>query len=570
MVGLERGSDVAEGNKTLGYSLVALLSAVTIGCGVCRPSPETAAQVAVAARAPSPDNRLLLLVVFDQLGSDTLERHLPYLDADGAIRTGIAQGAYFPRARYPQAVTLTGPGHALIATGAAPERTGITANEMRMADGTFARCVDGGAYPVFGAPAFSVAPSLLAAPTVADALRSRYGAASRIVSLSVKDRGAVLPAGQHPDVVLWFEPASGEFTTSAYYGAERPRWVGEFEAQRPLEAALTPWLVPDPEALIQRLGPDAAPGEADVLGFGIAFPHDPKRSAAPNQVLRMSPALSERLILLAEQAAQVERLGRHPRPDLLLLSISGTDYAGHAFGPDSWEYFDHLRRADRALGALVRVLSARSALSVLITSDHGAAQLPELRAGRSRLSPRALIEPLEQALSTSHGQGPWVERFSGPYLYLTQKALAHPDQAGLRARVCQVLWEQVGVAGVVELSRDAEPAEGGDCALGRLSAALQEAVRSSLYPGRSGDFYVIPREGNLLTEEEGSTAGTNHGSPWGYDRTVPVIAFGAGVMHVRHDADVDMRQVAPTLAELLGVPAPAAAGSPPLPGMTTQ
>lgn len=578
--GLVGGVDVAGRRIALGWLIVTVFGAAASGCGVCTPqraqtlkgTPPAAVRGAASAASGTssgPAANLLLVVVFDQLGSDTLARHLPYLDGDGAIRAGISRGAYYPQGRYPQAVTLTGPGHALLATGAAPERSGITANEMRMSDGAFVPCVQGEARGGSVATSNPVSPALLAVPTVADALRAKYGDGSRVVSLSVKDRAAVLPAGQHPDVVLWFEPESGKFTTSAYYGEERPSWVEDFEEQQPLSASLAPWTVPDPDALLERLGPDAAPGEGDVLGFGTAFPHDPSRTEAPTRVLRLMPALSERLLSLAERAAAAEALGSHSHPDLLLLSISGTDYAGHVFGPDSWEYFDHLRRADRALGALIRSLSAHTSLVVFITSDHGVARLPELGSGLKRMQAQVVAEPVERALTASHGAGPWVEGFSGPYLYLTKKAIERPDRLQLRLRACEVLRRVPGIAHVVELGSDALPAEAGACAMNRLPVELREAVHRSLYPGRSGDFYVIPQQGILLSEEV-ATSGTNHGTPWVYDRTVPVIVYGTGVANVRWDMEVDMRQVAPSLAEMLGVPAPSAATSSPLPGLRAE
>src|SRR5690606_34510540 len=158
-----------------------------------------------------------------------------------------------------------------------------------------------------------------------------------------------------------------------------------------------------------RLGPDDAAGEGNYRGFGVTFPHRFDGSEAPLRALSLTPMLSEYLVALTEAAARQQRLGEDDVPDLIALSISGTDKAGHVFGPRSWEYVDHLIRADRAAGAWLGRLAQSAPLAVLITSDHGAAPLPEVRPAPSgRLVPARLQQRMEAALSAHFGAGPWV------------------------------------------------------------------------------------------------------------------------------------------------------------------
>ena len=362
------------------------LAALLLGAlGACsKPAPKAAIPAVstppqAPTAAPTPTKGPLVIgVIFDQFGADTLERLLPLLDKQGALRMGIARGAFYPQVAYPHAVTLTAPGHALLYTGATPAVTSITGNAVARGPGRLSSSVDDGQHPVLGVDGLYAGPALLKAPTVGDALVAERGAqGAQVISISLKDRSAILPGGQKAALALWYEDSIPGFTTSSYYAREIPKFVIDYELAHPLLKLTVPWEFSPSAVQAPILGPDDAAGESDYAGFGTTFPHDPARSASLPQVLRLTPALSEYLIGLAEAAVSARHLGEDDVPDLLLLSISGTDYAGHAFGPHSWEYFDHVRRADRALGAMLRRLEQHAEISVVITSDHGVAALPE-------------------------------------------------------------------------------------------------------------------------------------------------------------------------------------------------
>jgi hypothetical protein len=61
--------------------------------------------------------------------------------------------------------------------------------------------------------------------------------------------------------------------------------------------------------------------------------------------------------------------------------------------------------------------------------------------------------------------------------------------------------------------------------------------------------------------------GTNHGTPWRYDREVPALMYGHGVAKAAASEVLSQSRIAPTLAALLDVPPPAATTEPPLPGV---
>jgi hypothetical protein len=278
----------------------------------------------------------------------------------------------------------------------------------------------------------------------------------------------------------------------------------------------------------------------------------------PLGALSCAPQLSEYLVGLARAAVSARSLGRDATPDLLALSVSGTDCAGHIFGPDSWEYVDHLVRADRALGQWLGELARQLPLTVVITSDHGVAPLPERQAPASprRLVPEQLKRGMESELERQLGAGPWVAGILSPFVYLSERARAHAEPARVRAAALAALRQQPGVRDVFT----AEQVRGWANEVDPLRRSLALGIAAA----NPCDLVLVPQPNVPLELGETAGKGTNHGSPYAYDREVPVLAWGAAVPRRRSAEPVDQLRVAATLAKLLGVSPPPAAAKEPL------
>jgi type I phosphodiesterase/nucleotide pyrophosphatase len=503
--------------------------------------------------------RLVVSVIYDQLGSETLLANIDLLDTSGAIRRAIDGGVYFERGVYPYANTLTAPGHAAIHTGAPPSLSGIDGNsEWDPVRQRSVPATEDPRYPVFGREPGSAgaSPARLRAPTVAQSLRAATHGAARIISLSIKERSAILSVGPAADLVLWYDASLGAFTSSSVWGAALPPWLARHQAEHPLRALLVPWEAERPDVYRRRLGPDDAPGEGVIAGFGSRFPHRVDQVENPLALLPITPRASEYLVALAEVAAREAHLGEDDVVDLLALSISGTDGAGHVFGPGSWEYLDHLIKADRAVGQWLDRLARDVPLAVLITSDHGVAPLPEAHGdGASRVVPGQIQRRLEASLVAEFGAGPWVAGMVSPFVYLTAAARQHPERARLLAVARAALLREPVLREVWPLARvrafgDADP--------------IERAFRISVAPDNDADLMFWTRPYCPLDLGTPADQGTNHGTPYDYDRQVPVLAWGHGVPHRRSPEPVDQLRVAATIAHLLGVPAPASALPEPL------
>jgi predicted AlkP superfamily pyrophosphatase or phosphodiesterase len=564
-------SGSAIGSRAAGYGVALALGAIACGQPAARTappaSPAAAARTAAASvpAAQTPERpRLVVAVVIDQLPSWVLERYLPTLSAEGALRRGMDQGVYFARSRYPYAGTMTAPGHATLVTGALPSKHGVVANEVwdRQRNKVIS-VVDDGQNAVIGSDGAFASPSVLRSSTVADALERATAGAARTVSLSYKDRSTVLSGGQTPDLALWYDSKRGEFTSSAHYSAQLPDWFQKYRGQHPVKESFAPWKPEDPQRLEALLGPDSKPGEGDWLGLGAVFPHDPARATEPASAFRATPSASAYLIDLARECVRALDLGKDDVPDLLHLSISGTDYVGHIFGPESWEYVDNLQRVDRLLGAFLDELARATPVRVLITSDHGAPPLVESSQAGGRRARRLAPADLAKSLNAALGKRfklskPAVDSFTIPFVYLSAEARASAQKPQIVSALVAELRKTEGIRAVRPLAGP-EPAT-------KLDEELERQIQNSISADTTGDIYVVPAEYSIFDACLPCGAGTNHGSPWSYDQYVPVLFWGTGISRHNQQSVGDQTQVAATLAALLGIAPPSDANAQTLPG----
>jgi hypothetical protein len=519
------------------------LSALLLACSGSR----GAATQPVMSRPAKP--QVVVTLVIDQFAAWIATERLPLLPPTGGFARLRREGTWFRSVRYQHAATDTAPGHSSLYTGVTPRESGIQANEVLDASGHRISILrDSHTHVVtFDGVAEGVASSIasLRVETLADRVRERVSGAV-IVSVSLKDRGAIFGGGRRPDWVFWFDPANESFVTSTAFAQALPPWarsVGSTDAIRALRA--TPWTVLDePWVRAHAASPDNQPGEGDLDGWGTTFPHDFTHARRPGGALRASP-LGDKAVLAMAEAAVVNV--RNPqRPMLLAISLSSNDYIGHLFGPDSWEAWDQLRQLDASLGAFfsrLDTLVGADGWSVVLSADHGIVQLPEMQAvanGRpwcnqsqpdawerpcgslSRLDPDEVARELQQAAVGALGAGQWVLGVADPYVYLTEAAQALP--ASQREVLLEALKVRVRqhpeVERVVDTTVVASQCDNGESV---------EALICRSVPPRSGAvLYVQTRAGAFFDAGYAPGRGTSHGSPYLFDRTVPMLVRAPG------------------------------------------
>jgi predicted AlkP superfamily pyrophosphatase or phosphodiesterase len=534
-----------------------------------------AAPVCAAGDEAPARPRLAVLVVFDQMRGDYLSRWAPLFEKDG-FRRLTSEGAWFQDCHYPFAGTWTGAGHASMATGCSPDVHGIVANEWydRKA-GKDVSCVASERYalvpPPVGKKRQGASPDRLLAPTFADVLAAATKGQARVVSLSLKDRSAVLPAGRRPRACYWMDRA-GRFVTSTYYRDREHDWVRQFNASGLTARCLgRSWRRFRDDVDYERwAGPDDFPGESTGYRQGRTFPHlfqKGKKDEVENYVdaLGASPMGNEALLELARRAVEAEKLGSRAVPDFLAISFSSNDLVGHVWGPDSQEVLDTTLRSDRIVADLVKLLDrqvGKGRWVMVLTADHGICPLPEVTRAQGRearrIDPKAFRTALEEQLDRLYppgpgeakGRGAWIEKHTYHMLYLNHQRMARRGARPEDVEQAVARWaaRQRGIRAAYT-RRHLEGRLATDDALGR---SVQRSYRAE----RSGDVTLVLEPYCLMVKE---ATGTTHGSPHDYDTHVPLVVFGPGVRPGVRRERVSPELAAVLLARALGLKPPAGA-----------
>ncbi|MBC7789833.1 MAG: alkaline phosphatase family protein, partial [Anaerolineae bacterium] len=323
----------------------------------------------VTAQSQAPQVRedlaptLIVVITVDQLLPEYFQRYEAQLT--GGLGRLYRGGAVFTNAHQDHATTETAPGHASILSGRFPRGTGIVRNSAGVQDAQA---------PLIGARGPGASPFRFRGSTLTDWLRSRTPN-TRALSVSGKDRGAILPLGRSRQNAYWYVP-SGQFTTSTYYRDTLPAWVNAFNNRKlPAKMAGRAWK----PLLAESSYPETDAVAAEAGGKDFSFPHLlPADSSRATQLLPNYPWLDEVTLEFALAGMRSLDLGSDAHTDVLAVSLSATDYIGHEYGPDSREIHDQILRLDRALGRFIDTLySIRDSARIVmaLTADHGVAPL---------------------------------------------------------------------------------------------------------------------------------------------------------------------------------------------------
>ncbi|HKJ24437.1 MAG TPA: alkaline phosphatase family protein [Myxococcota bacterium] len=538
-------------------SRLAVLVALAMACAPAGPTRPGA-----GAAGPTLPPGLILVIVVDQMRADELDPRSG--DGFGWIES---HGRVFRQARVDHAHTETCPGHAVVLTGRQPGPAGIPGNVFVLRDSGESRyCVedpDPATRELTGDGGRS--PRWLRVTALGDWLHEADPKA-RVHAVSSKDRAAIILGGQHPDGAWWMDRSLGTgFTTSHYYRDRLPDWVDRFNARQFFDHAPSSWRHPH-EGPGERI--DDYPAESPR--FERASPHPVHLGddrAADLERLLWSPWGDEVVMRFALELIEREQLGQRGHLDLLAVSLSSLDLVGHLYGPESRESIDAVAKLDDWLEDFLDDVEDEvdeDHLWIALTSDHGVSPIPEWLAesGRSvcpipggRADSRALAGALNTYLSGKLGpaDGEWVQR-SG-YRFTVNRSIAaerHVSVADVSRESRTFLEAQRGIRRVWT-AEDLEAGEGPEPYL--------SLYRHSWDAERGGDFEIQAEPTCLFTTYP---TGTNHGTPYDYDRRVPLAFVGPGIARGSVGDPVSTVDLAPTLAAFLGIPMPAGLDGRPL------
>jgi len=503
------------------------------------------------APAPAPDApRLVIAIAIDQFSADLFAQYRSHFTG-GLAR--LANGAVFPAGYQSHAATETCPGHSTILTGMRPAHTGIIANTwfdqsvVRAAKAVYCAEDETKAAAVPGDYVASVGHLLV--PTLGERIKAVWPT-SRNIAVSGKDRAALMMGGHRIDEVYWWKGkgfVTLEGGTVGRVALEQNAAVGTVLAAGDPGYALPEYCAPHDRVI--TAGTVSVGTGRFVLAAGDA------------NGFRASPRLDRAVLDLATRLVDADRLGRAVTPDVLAISLSATDYIGHGYGTEGAEMCIQLHQIDTALGDFFAGLDARGIdYAVVLTADHGGFDMPERLQQQAlpqaeRADPALLPKAVSERVGAKLGLDPkglflaegasgdvWVRGDLAPAQKAAAIAAAREDLLSHRQVAAVFTAEELGATPMPKGSPE--------------TWTLIQRARASFYAPRSGDFVVLLNRGVMAMPVPGVGYVATHGSPWDYDRRVPILFWRKGMTGFEQPSPVETVDIAPTLAAWVGLRLP--------------
>lgn len=544
-------------------TLQALLIAGISIFALAQVQAENPSEVAPSATFEKP--RFVLQITVDQLRGDFPMRFKDRL-GEGGFRYLMEKGTHYINAHFQHADTETPIGHAALFTGTYPAHNGIVAGTWFDEDkGRVIYNCEDDRYPMIGkepATGEGRAPTNLLSSTIGDEMVISNNGQSRMFSVSIKDRGAILPGG-HTGKAFWYSKSDGSFTSSTYYYQEYPGWVTQWNAERLADKYKdTSWeLLHDVSTYVFGKDDDR-PFEIDLFGLGTTFPHPVKGDSKYFYALLVATPFGDELTAdFAKTLIKEEKLGLGKSTDFMAISFSVTDYIGHLFGPSSLEAEDNLLRVDRLLADLFRFIDEQVGLDrtlIILSADHGMCEVPEYLGNQGfevgRLTSETIVKgTIRNAIETRLGVTEEVIRlYEHPYVYLNEEEIQKTKYsiAEIEAVVAEEIIKIPGIIGAVTRT---------DLLKGSFAPTpVNMKILNNFHIKRSGHIHVIADQFWFFAYAMETTPeiAAIHASPWTYDSYVPLFFAGNNVPAQQIARPVTPYDIAATIAVRLEIKPP--------------
>ncbi|MGV6830507.1 MAG: alkaline phosphatase PafA [bacterium] len=528
-----------------------MLTCLVFGCSL--------AQEAASTNPDYERPKLVVGIVVDQMRYDYLTRFEAHF-GEGGFKRLINEGFNCKNNHYDYIPTYTGPGHASVFTGTSPKNHGIIANNWYDKEvGLSVYCAGDPSMESVGteSSAGRMSPHRMLTTTFADENRLFTQQRGKSIGISVKDRGAILPAGHSANAAYWFYgKKEGNFISSSYYMNELPQWVKEFNESDIVENYLKTWDTYKDIATYLESGSDENAYERGFKGKETAtFPYELATLKEENgyfDILRATPYGNSMVTDFALAALEGEALGEDAITDVLTVSYSSTDYIGHNFGVNSKEIQDTYIRLDLELKRLLETLDAKvgkGAYTVFLTADHGAVDVPaylqsqKIPAGYLNNNDRKNL--FRKFLQKTYGSSNLIADISNNQIFLNYKEL---DSLGLNLKDVQdaIVHEQIRYPNVDKVY------SAYTMSTTEFTSGIEVLLQNGYNQRRSGDILIVDNPAYITYSRTGST----HGSGLNYDTHVPLLFYGNGIQQGSTLKKTAITDIAPTISALLGISFP--------------
>ena len=500
--------------------------------------------------------KLVVGIVVDQMKMEYLYRFADDFSENG-FKQLMRDGYTFHNMHYNYMPTYTAPGHASVYTGATPAVHGIVGNEWyHRTLGKEVYCTDDDAVKTIGNGTENegkMSPKNLQASTITDELRLATNFKGKVIGMSIKDRGAILPAGHFANWAFWFSK-TGSFISSTFYGENLPGWVTDFNNEKNYEKyAAEGWNLLKPKEVYNESLPDDNPYEGKLYKKAPFFPYNMKEMMDGNDpgVLKASPHGNSLLADFAKRAILKEDLGKDAITDFLTVSFSSTDYIGHNFGPRSIELQDTYLRLDQTIAEFLQYLDTtvgKGNYLVFLTADHaGAENVNHLKDNKyqvENISEKNVEQAIAEFSKTYFGDD-LLLNYSNYNVFINKTKIKEKGLELIRVKQAfkEFLMTQKHIKRVYT-EEDILASSGADYYLDFMAKGFDAT--------QNGDLIVLDKPGYI----EYIGTGTSHGTPYSYDTHVPCLFYGWNIKKGESHEKKEITQIAPTLAQKLKITFP--------------
>lgn len=511
--------------------------------------------------------KLVVGIVVDQMRYDYLTR-FENKYGDGGFKRMMEEGFNCKNNHFNYIPTYTGPGHTSVYTGTTPKYHGVISNywydkELKntvyCAGDTTVRSV--GTTQKSG----QMSPHRMRTTTFTDENRLFTQLRGKTIGISIKDRGAILPAGHTANAAFWFQGGKeGNWISSTFYMDNLPKWVNDFNASDTAESYFKVWnTLYEIDTYIES-GSDLNTFEGGFKGKKTAtFPYDLSVLKNENNgfdILKSTAYGNSLTADFAIAAIDGEQLGLDDITDVLAVSFSSTDYVGHNFGVNSKEVEDTYIRLDKDLERLFNMLDAKvgkGEYTVFLTADHGAIDVPSylqtLKIPAGYLDNNQRKKKFQKFLIDTYGTNDIVENISNNQIFLNREKV---KDLGLNLKEVQeaIVNEQIGYEHVSKAYTAYTMSST------NFTTGIETLLQKGFNQKRSGDVIIVDDPAYINYSKTGST----HGSGLNYDTHVPLLLFGKGIKSGSTLQKTEITDIAPTMSALLGIGFPSGAIGKPL------
>ncbi|MBC7903280.1 MAG: alkaline phosphatase family protein [Gemmatimonadaceae bacterium] len=505
--------------------------------------------------------KLVVGIVIDQMRWDYLYRFNNRFAANGGFKKMLNQGFSCENTFIPYTPTITACGHTCLYTGSVPGIHGITGNAWWDKQlGRSVYCTEDKTVKSVGTDnnLGEMSPRNMLTTTICDELRLATNFEGKVIGVAVKDRGGILPAGHSANAAYWYDNRTGNWITSTYYMNELPDWVKKFNARKLVDSFYQKdWTTLYPIESYKQSQADQQVYEGKPFGADQkGFPYNLKKYTGVNYAaIATTPFGNSLTIEMAKAAIEAEKLGADSVTDFLALSISSTDYIGHAFGPNSIEQEDDFLRLDLELGALFEHLDknvGKGQYTVFLSADHAVAHVPgfskEHKLPGGTINDDQWVKDMAKPLEERFGHGNLIVSTYNYQVHLNHKRIdsLKVSKKDVQDFIVDWLEKQPAISRVFAIDRMMEVP---------LNAKIRQMFANGYYPNRGGDIQFVLQPGYI----DGGATGTTHGAWNPYDSHIPLLWYGWGIKQGSTNREVYMTDVASTLAALLHIQMPSGA-----------